>query len=726
MEYARIEITQSFVDAEPRVHKGVAREDGAGLLAEVAFFGVESLEADVVEIVDAASHNDVGDERFALVLRNVAPRASRSVLPGGDEAVKLAVVDDVVILAVFVALCLYNLLFLVGQLGKVKLVAESTRHRDVAAGLEGRDSCRLMVRASRNVRAYCRGGVAHRGAVLNFKSLDRVGIVARPELRRIVEPSGVESTATARATLEKKMRICGEKSLEELVKSEDVAVEDLLLTLRADGRASDLGQAAVEVPLDIRDIRAVHNLFDAIKEIIPDVRACHIENVLMARDAHRSIGGLNCPIGVRAEELAVPRHHFGLEPDTEFESDTFDPLDELAKSALELFLVDEPITERGTVRISVAKPAVVHNEHLNAELGRGFCYIEELFFVEIEVGRLPVVDEDGTALIFPLAAAEIVSVKLMECAAHTAESRVRIDHHRLGSDEVFARFKTPIEALGIDTDQHARAAVGIHICGCKEIARVNEVEAVNVAKVLGSVVRGERDEGVVHMRGASHLARNALRTVDEGHSLESALLRPASVEVDEIHIPRVVEINARAEHALNIHNLIGRILNDRVAGHCREVFKNGIEKSDLGKAHRVDTGDLERGRLVIGGISRGLTLDLRLARIDFVRNVLYIGVRRARVAQDRQRTRAEIAATVRGILHSVQRFAEKGYVTALHLHAREMRGVATAVVEVFKRVIRDLRAVIIVHKIAVTVDPDDVARRICIKLEGFVFGIEFY
>lgn len=153
MVNARIEITQSFVEAESRVHKGVAREDGAGLLAEVAFCGVESLEADVVQIVDAASHNDVGDERLTLVFGNVAPRASRSVLPGGDEAVKLAVVDDVVILAVLVALRLYNFLFLVGQLGKVKLVAERTRHRHVSACFEGRDSCRLMVRASRNVRA---------------------------------------------------------------------------------------------------------------------------------------------------------------------------------------------------------------------------------------------------------------------------------------------------------------------------------------------------------------------------------------------------------------------------------------------------------------------------------------------------------------------------------------------------------------------------------------------
>ena len=153
MEYARVEITQSFVDAKSRVHKCVAREDNSRLLAEVAFCGVESLEADVVEIINAASHNRVGDEGFALILGNVAPRASRSVLPGGDEAVKLAVVDDVIIFAVLVALRADGFLLLVGQLGKVKLVAERTRHCNVSAGLEGRNSCRLMVRASRNVRA---------------------------------------------------------------------------------------------------------------------------------------------------------------------------------------------------------------------------------------------------------------------------------------------------------------------------------------------------------------------------------------------------------------------------------------------------------------------------------------------------------------------------------------------------------------------------------------------
>lgn len=697
------------MDAKSRVHKGVAREDGAGLLAEVAFCWVESLEADVMQIVDTASHNDVGDERLALILGNVAPRASRSVLPGGDEAVKLAVVDDVVILAVLVALNLDHFLFLARQLGKVELVAEGTRHRDVSACFEGRNSARLMVGASRNVRADRRGGIADRGAVLNFKSLDGVGVVARPELRRIVEPSGIESTAAARATLEKELRIRGQHALKKLVKSENVAVEDLLLTLRSDGRASDLGQAAVEVPLDIRDIRAVHNLFYAVKEIITDVRARHIENVLMARDAHCSVGCLKRPFGMRAEEFAVSRYHFGLKPDTELQTKTVDSLNELTKSALELFLVDEPIAERGARGIAVAKPTVVHNEHLDAELGRGLCYIIKLFFVKIKVGRLPVVNEDGAALFLPLAAAKVLAVELMVSAAHIVDALRRIDHNRLGSDKMLARLKTPGEGGGIDTDQHARAAVGVHISRREEIARVNEVEAVNVAVILGRIVRAERDEGVVHVRGASELARNALRSVDHRNALESALLRPASVKVDEIHISRIVEVDARAEHALDVHHLIRGIFNDRVAGHCREVFKNGIEKCYLCSADAVKADDLKSSRLILGRVGRGLTLDLRLARIDFMRNVLDIGVGGAVFAEDGKCASSKIAAAVAGILHTVKRLAEEGDVAALHLHAGVVRGMAACVVEIFKRIVRDERAVVMVHKIAVTVDLNDVA-----------------
>ena len=68
MEHDGIKIVQSVVDAETRVHKCVAREDLSRLLTEVALIGVESLEADVMEIINTASHNRVGDESFALVL----------------------------------------------------------------------------------------------------------------------------------------------------------------------------------------------------------------------------------------------------------------------------------------------------------------------------------------------------------------------------------------------------------------------------------------------------------------------------------------------------------------------------------------------------------------------------------------------------------------------------------------------------------------------------------
>ena len=143
----------------------------------------------------------------------------------------------------------------VGYLGDVKLVAESSYHCNSSAGLERSDSSYAVVRAVGNVRAEAGAGIAHRSSVLYLEALDGVGIVGAPDLRRIIEHARVESGAAAGAVLKQKVGEIGEQALLDLVNSENIAVPYLALSLGREHLVADLAELTVHVPLYVLDIR---------------------------------------------------------------------------------------------------------------------------------------------------------------------------------------------------------------------------------------------------------------------------------------------------------------------------------------------------------------------------------------------------------------------------------------------------------------------------------------
>ena len=153
--------------------------------------------------------------------------------------------------------------------------------------------------------AHGRGGVAHRSAELNAEPLERVGVVARPDLRRIIEHTRVEASAAARAALEQQMRKSGEQPLEQLVNTEHISVRDLALAVGRQKLAADVCQIAVEIPFDIFDIRRRKYLIHLIEYVVSHVLARHIENILVSPDRTLAPLGVQAPVGVSTVKIAV-------------------------------------------------------------------------------------------------------------------------------------------------------------------------------------------------------------------------------------------------------------------------------------------------------------------------------------------------------------------------------------------------------------------------------------
>ena len=173
----------------------------------------------------------------------------------------------------------------------------------------------------------------------------------------------------------------------------------------------------------------------------------------------------------------------------------------MLEAAVYLLFIYEPVAKRAVVAVSVTEPAVVHYQHFNAQLRSLLCDVDKLFGVEIEVGRFPVVDEDRTALVLIFASDNVLSVQVMECAGHLADTLVGVNHNDLGSGKFLSWLQLPGEVKVVDTHNEACFLVLSYLCLGKEVAAVNKVEAVSLAHILVRIVGNKCGKGVILVGG---------------------------------------------------------------------------------------------------------------------------------------------------------------------------------------------------------------------------------
>ena len=95
-----------------------------------------------------------------------------------------------------------------------------------------------------------------------------------------------------------------------------------------------------------------------------------VEHELLARQRRTATVRPERPVGVRTIEIAVRADHFRLEPQAELQPEGVHVVGERLEPVRIFALVDRPIAERRSVRITPAEPAIVEHEALDAELRR--------------------------------------------------------------------------------------------------------------------------------------------------------------------------------------------------------------------------------------------------------------------------------------------------------------------------------------------------------------------
>ena len=104
----------------------------------------------------------------------------------------------------------------------------------------------------------------------------------------------------------------------------------------------------------------------------------------------------------------------------------------------------------------------------------------------------------------------VAAIQLVESAAHAAQTLRRVDHDRLRCVKSFARFELPREHFGVDAEQKTGGVVGVHGDFRREIAAVDEIEAVHFARFFGCRALGKGNKGIVVVARGASLAGDAL------------------------------------------------------------------------------------------------------------------------------------------------------------------------------------------------------------------------
>ena len=349
------------------------------------------------------------------------PGRNRIRLPGLRQPVERPLRNDVVVSVIVGDLAADDVALRFIELVEVQFIPEGAGHRHDAAGFERCRPPGLVVGTGRNVRPHRRRGIEQARAVLDLQPFDRVGVVAGPDLRHVVEHPGVEPAAAAGTPFDQQLRITLQQQFMQTVHPEHVAVEELLLAVGRERRRTDFGQMAVGIPLDVFDRGAVEDGADRPEEVIDHLRLRHIQHQLLTPFRARTARNRQHPLRMRPKEFAVARHHLRLEPQSELEPQFVDPLHQRRKSPLELRFEDEPVAETASVVVAVAEPAVGEHQHLNAEPSGVLRNPDQFFGVEVEVGRLPVVHQNRTLAVAPVTADQMAAEEIVEGAAHTAQ-----------------------------------------------------------------------------------------------------------------------------------------------------------------------------------------------------------------------------------------------------------------------------------------------------------------
>ena len=275
--------------------------------------------------------------------------------------------------------------FLVAQLRYIRADAQRAAHRRVEFIAPIRPPAPPSVRGRvRHPAAHHHRRIHQRIPLLNKQPIERVRVVADPELRRSLRHAQIHARAAAAACLDIHI---GELFFQRVQDS----VERQNMPLPREGRQAFayVGHRAIHVPFQIADRVCVQQAAQHVERESLNLRLSEIEQILVSlRQRFAAVQPMN-PIRVRAVQIAVRVDRFRLDPQPEIHAQRVHMVDQLLQTVRKLLRVDRPVAQPRPVGMARAKPAVVHHEKLHAHPRRAFRQPHLRVCPHVELRRFP-------------------------------------------------------------------------------------------------------------------------------------------------------------------------------------------------------------------------------------------------------------------------------------------------------------------------------------------------
>ena len=174
---------------------------------------------------------------------------------------------------------------------------------------------------------------------------------------------------------------------------------------------------------------------------------------------------LHNPFRMSAVEIRILRYHLRFKPDAEFHTQIIDLPHQFRQAALNLILIDIPITQTGIVIIPLAEPAVIHHNHFDTHIFRCLCDFHQFDIVKLEEGRLPGVDQNRSVHISDkLTTVQISPEKVMVSVTHSGQAVLRVCHQHCRCVKTLPRADQVVKIHIINAHHQADLVILVELC----------------------------------------------------------------------------------------------------------------------------------------------------------------------------------------------------------------------------------------------------------------------
>ena len=494
---------------------------------------------------------------LCLILRNKCP-CSNLIFKRIGKPVIQAFLNQFSIAVIVFHLTADFFFFFLRKLAKIQLIAEGSSHSHHTSCFHRCASSCLMIRNCRNMGAYSGHRIGKGGSILDFDPVCGIRIVTAPDLRCIIQHSGIKSSAAAAAALDQKIRIARNQPLQKVIKAKYIVMQNFSLV--GCSMRENISNASVHIPLDVFNVSLVKQRTDLLKNRIYDFFSGEIQYQLISSSHRFSSRNRKCPVRMRTVEIAVFIDHLRLNPDTEFHTEIIDFFNQFSQRHSQLLLIDIPVAETAVVIVSFAKPAVIHDQHLNSKICRFFGKIVNRLSGKIKIRCFPAVYQNRSYLISVFSTAKMCAIAFVEVLGKSAKTFPTETHHDFRRPEGFPRCKRIRKLFFLQSKLYPCLLILVTLCLTQETAAVYKGHRIAFACILCGPFLCQNHHRIVLMTGGSTAASDYLCTMSKKTAVEVSLHSMTTVERNQI-IPSCDKIKTGTLHLLN-RKLLTAVISD--------------------------------------------------------------------------------------------------------------------------------------------------------------------